>query len=94
MVHTLKIKKITPSKPNSNPTQVELSGPERETALAAFYDKFKDEPLVLLKWLGLQVGRLFWGGVQRFGQRVGGGAMGVRGGGGGGEWGEGWGCRY
>ncbi|PNW83978.1 hypothetical protein CHLRE_04g213250v5 [Chlamydomonas reinhardtii] len=34
---------------------VELSGPERETALAAFYDKFKDEPLVLLKWLGLQV---------------------------------------
>ncbi|KAG2426656.1 hypothetical protein HXX76_012967 [Chlamydomonas incerta] len=35
---------------------VELSGPEREAALASFYDKFKDEPLVLLKWLGLQAG--------------------------------------
>ncbi|GLI71085.1 hypothetical protein VaNZ11_016002 [Volvox africanus] len=33
---------------------VELAGPDRDTALAAFYDKFKDEPLVLLKWLGLQ----------------------------------------
>ncbi|GLC52687.1 hypothetical protein PLESTB_000657300 [Pleodorina starrii] len=33
---------------------VELAGPERDTALAAFYDKFRNEPLVLLKWLGLQ----------------------------------------
>ncbi|EFJ47753.1 hypothetical protein VOLCADRAFT_81369 [Volvox carteri f. nagariensis] len=33
---------------------VELAGPERDIALAAFYDKFRNEPLVLLKWLGLQ----------------------------------------
>ncbi|GFR41652.1 hypothetical protein Agub_g2389 [Astrephomene gubernaculifera] len=33
---------------------VELAGPERDTALAAFYDKYRSEPLVLLKWLGLQ----------------------------------------
>ncbi|KAG2500410.1 hypothetical protein HYH03_001981 [Edaphochlamys debaryana] len=33
---------------------VELAGPERDQALQAFYDKFKGEPLVLLKWLGLQ----------------------------------------
>ncbi|KXZ50521.1 hypothetical protein GPECTOR_16g696 [Gonium pectorale] len=33
---------------------VELAGPERDSALAAFYDKFRNEPLVLLKWLGLQ----------------------------------------
>jgi hypothetical protein len=35
---------------------VELSGPERETALAEFYERWKGEPLVVLKWLGLQVG--------------------------------------
>ena len=30
------------------------SHPARETAMTAFYDKFKEEPLVLLKWLSLQ----------------------------------------
>ncbi len=35
---------------------VELPGAERDEALAAFYDKYAKEPLVLLKWLGLQVG--------------------------------------
>lgn len=34
---------------------VEVSGPERATALNEFYDKYKSEPLVVLKWLGLQV---------------------------------------
>ncbi|KAG1656781.1 hypothetical protein FOA52_007829 [Chlamydomonas sp. UWO 241] len=33
---------------------VELKGPERATALDAFYGRWKAEPLVLLKWLGLQ----------------------------------------
>ena len=30
--------------------------PEREAALAEFYEDYKDEPLVLLKWLALQAG--------------------------------------
>ncbi|KAJ9514038.1 hypothetical protein QJQ45_021130 [Haematococcus lacustris] len=33
---------------------VELCGPERELALAEFYAKWQQEPLVILKWLGLQ----------------------------------------
>jgi len=33
---------------------VELKGPERKAALDEFYVKWKDQPLVLLKWLGLQ----------------------------------------
>ncbi|KAL6749281.1 hypothetical protein V8C86DRAFT_2851835 [Haematococcus lacustris] len=33
---------------------VELCGPERELALAEFYAKWQHEPLVILKWLGLQ----------------------------------------
>jgi aminopeptidase N len=31
-----------------------LDAPEREQALAAFYDRFKDDPLVLDKWFALQ----------------------------------------
>lgn len=34
---------------------VELHDPARDTALAEFYEKWKSEPLVILKWLGLQV---------------------------------------
>jgi aminopeptidase N len=30
------------------------AGPERETALAAFYDEYADEPLVIDKWFALQ----------------------------------------
>ena len=33
---------------------VSLDAPEREQALAAFYDRFKDDPLVLDKWFALQ----------------------------------------
>jgi aminopeptidase N len=33
---------------------VSLEAAEREPALAAFYDRFRDEPLVLDKWFGLQ----------------------------------------
>jgi hypothetical protein len=32
------------------------AGPERETALAEFYEQWKDDSLVMLKWLALQVG--------------------------------------
>ena len=31
------------------------AGAERETALQEFYDAWKDEPLVLLKWISIQV---------------------------------------
>lgn len=31
-----------------------LTGDERQTALAEFYDQWKDEPLVILKWIGVQ----------------------------------------
>ncbi len=34
---------------------VDVSGPERETALDEFYKQWQHEPLVILKWLGLQV---------------------------------------
>ncbi|MDQ3245712.1 MAG: aminopeptidase N [Pseudomonadota bacterium] len=33
---------------------VSLEAQEREAALAAFYDRFRDDPLVLDKWFGLQ----------------------------------------
>lgn len=33
---------------------VEVPGPERQAALDAFYQQWKHEPLVILKWLGLQ----------------------------------------
>jgi len=33
-----------------------IDGPERANALAAFYDKFKDQALVVDKWLALQAG--------------------------------------
>ena len=33
---------------------VELKGPERQQALDAFYSRWQSEPLVVLKWLGLQ----------------------------------------
>lgn len=33
---------------------VEVQGPERQQALDAFYSKWEKEPLVVLKWLGLQ----------------------------------------
>ena len=35
---------------------VDADTPERAVALAEFYEAFKDEPLVLLKWLALQAG--------------------------------------
>ena len=35
-------------------TLVSLESPEREQALAAFYDRFHDDPLVLDKWFALQ----------------------------------------
>lgn len=31
------------------------AGPERDIALQEFYATWKDEPLVMLKWIGLQV---------------------------------------
>jgi hypothetical protein len=34
---------------------IQVPGPERETALSEFYEMWKHEPLVILKWLGLQV---------------------------------------
>jgi aminopeptidase N len=34
----------------------DAAAPHRERALAAFHDRFAAEPLVLLKWLGLQAG--------------------------------------
>jgi aminopeptidase N len=33
---------------------VSLDAPEREAALDAFYDRFRDDPLVLDKWFALQ----------------------------------------
>ena len=33
---------------------VSLDAPEREAALAAFYERFEDEPLVIDKWFALQ----------------------------------------
>ena len=33
---------------------VELKGPERQQALDAFYTRWQADPLVVLKWLGLQ----------------------------------------
>lgn len=33
---------------------VEVKGPERQQALDEFYQRWKDDPLVVLKWLGLQ----------------------------------------
>ncbi|KAG2426781.1 hypothetical protein HXX76_012837 [Chlamydomonas incerta] len=44
---------------------VELAGPEREAALAAFHHKFSADPLVLLKWLGLQAGSNAPGNLER-----------------------------
>ncbi len=32
-----------------------LAGPERKTALEEFYKQWKDDSLVMLKWIGLQV---------------------------------------
>ncbi len=32
-----------------------FTGKERDTALKEFFEKWKSEPLVLLKWIGLQV---------------------------------------
>jgi aminopeptidase N len=32
----------------------DVAGPERDAALADFYDRFKDDPLVLDKWLAIQ----------------------------------------
>jgi aminopeptidase N len=37
-------------------TLANLDCPEREPALAAFYEKWKDEPLVVDKWLAVQAG--------------------------------------
>ena len=34
---------------------VDVSGAARDTALAEFYEQWKHEPLVMLKWLGIQV---------------------------------------
>ena len=34
---------------------VALAGPEREIALAEFYEQWKDDGLVMLKWIALQV---------------------------------------
>ena len=31
------------------------TGAERKTALAEFYEQWKDDGLVMLKWIGLQV---------------------------------------
>ena len=33
------------------------AGPERETALEEFYKQWKDDSLVMLKWIALQVGQ-------------------------------------
>lgn len=33
---------------------VEIACPERDAALADFYKQWKHEPLVILKWIGLQ----------------------------------------
>ena len=35
--------------------QTVLAGKERDAALKEFFEKWKSEPLVLLKWIGLQV---------------------------------------
>ncbi|MEW5309288.1 MAG: hypothetical protein WDW38_001184 [Sanguina aurantia] len=35
-------------------TLVEISGPERDLALGEFFTRWQSEPLVILKWLGLQ----------------------------------------
>lgn len=34
---------------------VEIACPEREAALADFFKQWKEDPLVILKWIGLQV---------------------------------------
>lgn len=34
---------------------VHSAGPERDMALEEFYKQWKDDPLVMLKWIGLQV---------------------------------------
>ena len=34
--------------------QARLAGAERETALKEFYEAWKGEPLVLLKWISIQ----------------------------------------
>lgn len=34
------------------------AGPERDTALEEFYKQWKDDSLVMLKWIGLQVSLL------------------------------------
>ncbi|KAK9814410.1 hypothetical protein WJX72_005522 [[Myrmecia] bisecta] len=34
----------------------DMEGEERETAMSEFYESWRDEPLVLLKWLALQAG--------------------------------------
>ena len=42
-----------------------LDCPEREPALAAFYEKWKDEPLVVDKWLAVQAGSRLPGTLER-----------------------------
>ena len=37
------------------PCKLCFAGKERDTALKEFFEKWKSEPLVLLKWIGLQV---------------------------------------
>jgi aminopeptidase N len=34
---------------------VHVPGPERDAALAEFYEQWKQQPLVMLKWLDVQV---------------------------------------
>ena len=36
---------------------VRPAGPERETALEEFYRQWKEDSLVMLKWIALQVGQ-------------------------------------
>lgn len=36
---------------------VRPAGPERKTALEEFYKQWKDDSLVMLKWIALQVGQ-------------------------------------
>eukprot|EP00983_Pelagomonas_calceolata_P070788 1150931-Pelagomonas_calceolata.AAC.2 len=40
---------------------VEVPCEARNTALSEFFEKWKSEPLVILKWLGLQVRGRMWG---------------------------------
>eukprot|EP00884_Botryococcus_braunii_P010598 jgi/Botrbrau1/1953/Bobra.0005s0045.1 len=44
---------------------LDLPGPERETALSEFYEEWKEEPLVVLKWLQLVATSAFPGNVAK-----------------------------